>query len=94
MHSTFSVLGLLLTIVGAAILTWGGIGSVAAHIRQADSIAPGRWYQNVVVWLARQLASKNPLATIDAAIPAAVVQFWGFVFILAGTVFQIIGTFK
>jgi hypothetical protein len=91
MKCSLSVLGLIFTLIGAAALTFGGLKSLAARIRQQKPITPGPWYQNLLVWLSCHFGSKDPQATEDYVISTAATHFWGFFFIFVGTILQILG---
>lgn len=96
MKNCLLISGLIFTLLGAAILTYGGLASLAARIRQMENmqnkrIPPGPWYQNLVVWLARHFGSKDSQAMEVYDVPNATTIFWGFFFIFIGTILQILG---
>ena len=91
LKTCFTIFGLTLTIVGAAVMARGELTSLAARIKQSDSIAKATWYQDLAIWLARRFGSKDSRVTEDYVVGSFTTRFWGFFFLVVGTILQVFG---
>ena len=69
----------------------GELTSLAARIRQSDSVVKANWYQDLTVWLAGRFGSKDSRVTEDYVVGSFTTRFWGFFFVVIGTILQVLG---
>ena len=87
------VFGLILDIIGAAIIIRAELTSHAAILRQSPSSVDGESFKRFTFWLAKKFGSRNPLDTQNYVVESFFAKFWGFVLLLLGFIFQAIGVF-
>ena len=71
----------------------GELTSIAARIKQTNTVLMSPWHQKIVVWLAKRFGSIDPLDVLDYGVESFTSRFWGFFFLLVGTVLQALGVF-
>lgn len=92
--------GLILSMVGAYIAIMGTLWTYAARIKQRWSDIEDSWKKQRPHWverfpchIAKKIGSDDPLDTEDYTIETFKRNFWAFVLLFLGFLFQAVGVF-
>ena len=94
----FNLIGLLLGISGTIIIIKGALNTSAAHIRQSWKDIEKSWekekphvMRKLTCYIAKKFGSKDPRDTQDYTVEVFEKNFWGFILLFLGFLFQLIG---
>jgi len=95
MKVLFTIFGLILEIIGVAIIIRSEVSSSAAILKQAKEVIfnpnKGKLLTMIAFWFARIFGSSKALDTQSYIGDSFVAKFWGFILLLFGFILQSIG---